>query len=85
MATATGTAAAIIGLVVRVLAYAPTAPFAIVELGGRHIVGTLTRPAIGATIRAIRRIRPPAWSTREGRRDAPFPIVSARCPVPEVQ
>jgi hypothetical protein len=62
-----------------------TALFAVVELAlPATIAGALTGLAIGATILATRRIRPPARSTREGHQDVAFPIVNARYPMPGV-
>lgn len=53
----TGVVGAIIGLVVGLRTYAPTAPFAVVELGlPAAIVGAVAGLAIGSIICALRRI-----------------------------
>ena len=52
-----GTVGAIVGLVVGLRTYAPTAPFAVIELGlPAAIVGAVAGLAIGSIILRIRRI-----------------------------
>ena len=56
-ATSAGVVGGIVGLIVGLHTYAPTAPFAVVELGlPANIAGAVARPAIGSLILAVRRI-----------------------------
>lgn len=55
-ALSAGIAGGIVGLVVGLFTYAPTAPFAVIELGlPATIVGAVTGLVIGSIILAVRR------------------------------
>jgi hypothetical protein len=77
-----GIAGGVIGLVVGLLTYAPTAPFAVLELGfPASVVGGIVGVATGAVVLGLQRTRSSRLATRTRATERP-PAAASAVPAP---